>query len=334
MCSVGALHKPPSALRPYFGNRALEIARIREQLRQVTDELAPVCHIPGELNPADIGTRGLAALGDLGPGSTWQVGPAFLQENYEVWPQTVQTDVLIAELPPEECMAHCVLVDPESVVRNDGKLGGPGQIDAGDILVLSVTGSPGPPLLHEDKLSGLGAGGPDSRRLRQEGKLALPHEVKLLAPGVTQEDDSSTEEAKNPVSRLLGEIGKEGALATVIQAVGNHVLAREKLEVSVRVLARVLRAILQGETASLQSRSQCKDGRGSCQGPAKTSSTHDQGGVKRRQTTGPRCRRTWRNSMGVWKDPGRKTRGVTWHVCVAAGDQEMRPLDPAGPPGQ
>ena len=44
-------------------------------------------------------------------------------------------------------------------VRNDVKLGGLGLPAAGDILVLSVTGSPSPPLLHEVKLSGQVAGG-------------------------------------------------------------------------------------------------------------------------------------------------------------------------------
>ena len=39
--------------------------------------------------------------------------------------------------------------------------------------------SPGPPLLHEVKLSGPVAGGPLVCRLRQEGKLTLRHEVKL-----------------------------------------------------------------------------------------------------------------------------------------------------------
>ena len=49
MCSIGALHKPPSALRPYFGNRALEIARLREQLGEVSDEFGPsVAHTGGD----------------------------------------------------------------------------------------------------------------------------------------------------------------------------------------------------------------------------------------------------------------------------------------------
>ena len=44
-------------------------------------------------------------------------------------------------------------------------------------------GSPGPPLLQEVKLSGLGTGGPVSVRLRQEGNLALRQEVKLSGQG-------------------------------------------------------------------------------------------------------------------------------------------------------
>ena len=42
-----------------------------------------------------------------------------------------------------------------------------------------ASASLGSPLLHEDKLPGLGAGGQVVGRLRQEGKLALLQEVKL-----------------------------------------------------------------------------------------------------------------------------------------------------------
>ena len=47
------------------------------------------------------------------------------------------------------------------------------------ILVLSATGSPSPPLLHEVKLSGPGSRGQEVVWLRQESKLTLRHEVKL-----------------------------------------------------------------------------------------------------------------------------------------------------------
>ena len=49
-----------------------------------------------------------------------------------------------------------------SSVRNDVKLGGLGHATLGRRIVLPC-GSPSPPLLHEDKLSGPGSGGPDSR---------------------------------------------------------------------------------------------------------------------------------------------------------------------------
>ena len=86
LCSIGALNKSTSSLRPFFANRVLEVLRIREGLSEYTDELPPVCHIPGELNPADLGTRGLVNVGDLGPGSTWQTGPPFLVSEFSEWP--------------------------------------------------------------------------------------------------------------------------------------------------------------------------------------------------------------------------------------------------------
>ena len=69
-----------------------------------------------------------------------------------------------------------------SSVRNDGKLGGLGHATLGRSS-RTAGGSPGPPLLHEVKLSGPVAGGPVVCRLRQEGKLALQHEVKLCGSG-------------------------------------------------------------------------------------------------------------------------------------------------------
>ena len=56
LCSVGAMQKSNSLLRPFFANRVMEIHRIREQLVSFTDELTPISHIPGEDNPADLGT--------------------------------------------------------------------------------------------------------------------------------------------------------------------------------------------------------------------------------------------------------------------------------------
>ena len=105
LCSLGALHKPSSAMRPYFGNRVLEVLRIRQQLKEFTDDLAPVAHIPGQDNPADLGTRGLVNIGDLGPGSFWQTGPKFLQQDYNSWPTMIQVKPAEIALPPEECQS-------------------------------------------------------------------------------------------------------------------------------------------------------------------------------------------------------------------------------------
>ena len=105
LCSLGAIHKPSSSLKPFFGNRVLEILRIREQLLDLTDELAPISHIPGESNPADLGTRGLVSVGDLGPGSYWQSGPSFLEEDYAGWPRTSIVGDPSENLPPEECVS-------------------------------------------------------------------------------------------------------------------------------------------------------------------------------------------------------------------------------------
>ena len=167
LCSLGAVHKPSSSLKPFFGNRVLEILRIREQLITLTDELAPISHVPGESNPADLGTRGLVSVGDLGPGSYWQTGPAYLQEDYEKWPRTLTVGDTSESLPPEECVALF-----GSVADVDGRKG--------------VLGT--------------------------------------MVKSASQD---------NPLGRVL-------------RALGEQVLSREKLEVSVRVLARVLVAVITG----------------------------------------------------------------------------------------
>ena len=74
MCSIGALSKTSTALKPYFGNRVSEIQHLRSQLAELTDDLAPVHHIPGSINPADVGTRSGVLVEDLGRGllvATW-----------------------------------------------------------------------------------------------------------------------------------------------------------------------------------------------------------------------------------------------------------------------
>ena len=59
-------------------------------------------HVPGSINPADIGTRGLALLSDLGPSSTWQVGPDFLRTPYSLWIADGSEKARDITLPVEE----------------------------------------------------------------------------------------------------------------------------------------------------------------------------------------------------------------------------------------
>ena len=86
-CSIAALEKTGGILGPYFGNRVAKIHENLAQLREHVDEVEPVWHIPGPLNPADLATRGHAHPADVGPGTVWQEGPDFLKEiNRDTWP--------------------------------------------------------------------------------------------------------------------------------------------------------------------------------------------------------------------------------------------------------
>ena len=102
LCSLGALAKSGAAMKPFFANRVSEIHRIRGELTQLTDFLAPVAHVPGAINPADIGTRGLAAISDLGPESHWQQGPSFLRQPFSEWPSPPDPEETGVSIPPEE----------------------------------------------------------------------------------------------------------------------------------------------------------------------------------------------------------------------------------------
>ena len=120
MCSLGAIDKNSTSLRPYFANRVLEILRLREQIALQTEDLAPVSHIPGDQNPADQGTRGLVGLAELGPQSVWQVGPDFLKTDYEHWPCTRPAELAGVEIPAGEGRTMFGLAeDNQEAVRDD-----------------------------------------------------------------------------------------------------------------------------------------------------------------------------------------------------------------------
>ena len=179
MCSIGALGKRSTALKPFFGNRVSEVQQIRAQLAEMTDRLDPVHHIPGEGNPADIGTRGKVLAEDLSTGSLWQQGPEFLRGPYKKWPVTPEDARLRAGVPREE-------------VRGGQRSG------EEDSVTLAAT----------------------------------------VAPEVGTQELAGT---------LYTSLMSDSELGTCLQRLVREVLRREKVELSVRVLARVLRAVLGGD---------------------------------------------------------------------------------------
>ena len=176
MCSLGALGKTSSALKPYFGNRVSEIQHLRTQLSGLTDDLAPVHHVPGVLNPADIGTRGDVLVDELSVDSTWQCGPPFLGRPYESWPITTDEARYTARVPAEEVRASY-----------------------------------------------------------REGVAAS---TTLSAVSVPVQDLART---------FFSSVHEESSLGASVRAMALEALSREKLEVTVRSLARVLQAVVSGD---------------------------------------------------------------------------------------
>ena len=53
---------------------------------EVVTAVDSLAHTTGELNIADLATRGTARMEDIGPGSEWQDGPAYLKQDRSRWP--------------------------------------------------------------------------------------------------------------------------------------------------------------------------------------------------------------------------------------------------------
>jgi transposase InsO family protein len=100
-CTLAALRKVGAPLRPYFANRVSESLALLKELEKLCDTVVRVRHVPGKLNPADLGTRGTATMTDLGSHSTWQDGPAFLRLPEDQWPETLEEE---GAIPTEECV--------------------------------------------------------------------------------------------------------------------------------------------------------------------------------------------------------------------------------------
>ena len=96
-CSISMVEKSGSALAPFFCNR---IGEIKSNLALLGEQchVEPLLHVAGDLNPADLPTRGQALPEQLGEESIWQCGPDFLYTPRKEWP--VSRD-FIREVPEE-----------------------------------------------------------------------------------------------------------------------------------------------------------------------------------------------------------------------------------------
>ena len=74
--------------KPFVANRIGEIQRSTnpDQWR----------HIPGEINPADIPTRGLSAT-QLSQSKVWMEGPEILKEDESTWPEKLPKNPTIGD---------------------------------------------------------------------------------------------------------------------------------------------------------------------------------------------------------------------------------------------
>ena len=192
MCSLGALGRTTSTLKPYFANRVSEILQLRVRLSELTSDLAPVHHVEGVQNPADLGTRGTATMDDLLMGSRWQTGPDFLHDSYKEWPVTSAEERSQGAVPAEE-------------VRKAG---------AGTAVFI------------------------DHKPVSKSVSMAATR--------------SSCDKPADIARVMFDAIRMESRLGVAMHSIATSSLSREKLEVSVKSLARVLRAIVSGRRASCE----------------------------------------------------------------------------------
>ena len=98
-CVISCLEENAKKLKPFFHNRRGEMLENMEETKKYCP-MEDVHHVPGHLNPADIPTRGLANLEDIGPDSLWQIGPGFLCTPRKGWPVT--RDFVRESVPDQE----------------------------------------------------------------------------------------------------------------------------------------------------------------------------------------------------------------------------------------
>ena len=118
-CSISSVDKSSTALKPFFHNRVSEILETMAEMRKYC-QVEEIQHVSGDLNPADLATRGLAKAPELGPESFWQQGPLFLSLRRDLWPVT--RNFTKENLPDEEVRSRKAVVVAmmrSSVVKED-----------------------------------------------------------------------------------------------------------------------------------------------------------------------------------------------------------------------
>ena len=100
-CSIALSRKTGGLLRPFSANRVGEIEDLRKEIQHEVGVLEPLAAVPGDQNPADLGTRGKVTLKDM-QCDWWQKGPAWLSQPRTTWP--LNTD-LTQQAPFKELRA-------------------------------------------------------------------------------------------------------------------------------------------------------------------------------------------------------------------------------------
>ena len=115
-CSISALQTSTRAMKPFFHNRVAEVLENIEKMEKYCS-VEKVHHVAGDLNSADILTRGNASLTDIGPDSPWQRGPNFLRYGRALWP--VYRNFVYVDLPDDElCKRPAFLYDLRASVMS------------------------------------------------------------------------------------------------------------------------------------------------------------------------------------------------------------------------
>ena len=120
-CSVALLQRRDVILRPYFAHRSAEVSDVMVKLQQLIQKVRPMVGVPGDENPADLGTRGKAKALDISPTSRYQLEPAFLQKPREKWPLKSNvcmdsTIDMVRQVHAVSCSLQAVMVEDRGAV--------------------------------------------------------------------------------------------------------------------------------------------------------------------------------------------------------------------------